>query len=44
MNDSLSLAADILTILGALVGIALDARRARRETHRYDQGDEHPME
>ncbi|MER8237298.1 hypothetical protein ACIRQY_20715 [Streptomyces sp. NPDC101490] len=34
MNDTISLAADILTVLGTLLGITLELRRARREARR----------
>ncbi|WP_435187007.1 hypothetical protein [Streptomyces sp. bgisy126] len=41
MNDSLSLAADILTIVGVLVSIV---REARREANEARQGKEPPTE
>ncbi|MFD3537042.1 hypothetical protein [Streptomyces sp. NPDC058664] len=44
MNDILSLTADILTLVGALVSITLEARRARREARRADPGGEKPQE
>ncbi|MGW1513507.1 hypothetical protein [Streptomyces sp. NPDC002394] len=34
MTDTLSLAADILTILGTLLSTTLELRRARRAAHR----------
>ncbi|MFC8495081.1 hypothetical protein ACFUJU_30665 [Streptomyces sp. NPDC057235] len=34
MNDILSITADILTTLGALVNLTLEIRRARREARR----------
>ncbi|MFI8371992.1 hypothetical protein [Streptomyces sp. NPDC085466] len=38
MTDALSLAADIATILGALLSAALELHRARRDAH----GDNEP--
>ncbi|MFD7978774.1 hypothetical protein [Streptomyces sp. NPDC059071] len=44
MNDSLSLAADLLTIAGSLFTITLEVLRARREARRAGQGGEPPKE
>ncbi|MFG2754665.1 hypothetical protein [Streptomyces xanthophaeus] len=38
MNDILSIAADLLTLIGVTLSIALEARRARREARKGDTG------
>ncbi|MGW3324006.1 hypothetical protein [Streptomyces virginiae] len=40
MNEFLSIAADVLAVLGAWLTIALEIRRARREADRAGDADE----
>ncbi|MFC9815531.1 hypothetical protein ACFVJM_26045 [Streptomyces virginiae] len=47
MNEFLSIAADVLAVIGASLTIAVEvrrARRARREAARSDKGDEQRRE
>ncbi|MFJ6355377.1 hypothetical protein ACIQKB_38700 [Streptomyces sp. NPDC092046] len=42
MNDAISLAADIITILGALLSAGLEVHRARRDVDIDADGDSEP--